>query len=79
MQFVTGNEVVNSFPLNSSQWSAKFFNPGDYELRILEDRNQNGIWDPGNYHLKLQPEIVYAIPQKLNIRADWENERDIIL
>ena len=79
LQFVTNNEVVNSYPLNSSQWSAKLFNPADYEVRILEDLNKNGIWDPGNYHLKLQPENVYTVPQKINIRADWENERDIIL
>jgi hypothetical protein len=79
LQFVSNNEVVNSYPLTSSQWSAKLFAPGDYEIRILEDKNRNGSWDPGNYHLKVQPEKVYAIPQKLNIRADWENERDIIL
>ena len=79
LQFVSNNEVVNSFPLPSVQWSVKLLIPGDYEVRILEDLNQNGIWDPGNYHLKLQPEKVYAIPQKINIRADWENERDIIL
>ena len=79
LQFVINNEVVNSFPLNASQWSIKFFNPGDYEIRILEDLNNNGVWDPGNYTLKLQPEKVYGVTQKINIRADWENERDIIL
>lgn len=79
LQFVTNNEVVNSYPLTSAQWSVKLFNPGDYEVRILDDLNRNGVWDPGNYHLKLQPEKVYAIPQKINIRADWDNERDIIL
>ncbi|MEO8414599.1 MAG: Ig-like domain-containing domain [Ginsengibacter sp.] len=79
LEFVLNNEIVNAFPLTSPQWSVKLFNPGDYEVRILEDRNQDGIWDPGNYHLKLQPEKVYAIPQKINIRADWENERDIEL
>jgi uncharacterized protein (DUF2141 family) len=79
LQFVSSNEVVDFYPLTSAQWSAKLFNPGDYEIRILEDVNKNGIWDPGNYHLKLQPEKVYAIPQKINIRADWDNESDIIL
>ncbi|MEP6926344.1 MAG: Ig-like domain-containing protein, partial [Ginsengibacter sp.] len=79
LQFVMNNEVVNSYPINSAQWSVKLFNPGDYEVRILEDVNQNGIWDPGNYHLKIQPEKVYSISQKINIRGDWENERDIIL
>ncbi|MEO8763919.1 MAG: Ig-like domain-containing protein [Ginsengibacter sp.] len=79
LQFVANNEVVNSFPLPSAVWSVKLFNPGDFEVRILEDLNQNGLWDPGNYNLKVQPEKVYAIPQKINIRADWENERDILL
>ena len=79
LQFVSNNEVVKSYPLTSAVWSAKLFNPGDYELRILEDANENGVWDPGNYHLKSQPEKAYAIPQKLNIKANWDNERDIIL
>lgn len=79
LQFVLNNEVVNSYPLTSAKWSVKLFKPGDYDLRILEDVNKNGVWDPGNYHLKLQPEKVYSISQKLNIRADWDNERDIEL
>lgn len=79
LQFVSDNKVVNSYPLTSAKWNEKLFNPGDYELRILEDDNKNGIWDPGNYHLKLQPEKVYAIKQKINIRQDWDNERDIVL
>jgi uncharacterized protein (DUF2141 family) len=79
LQFVTNNEVANSYPLSTTVWNAKLFTPGDYEIRILEDLNGNGTWDPGNYHLKLQPEKVYTIPQKINIRADWDNERDIIL
>jgi uncharacterized protein (DUF2141 family) len=79
LQFVQNDEVVNSYPLTSSTWTSKIFSPGDYDLRILEDINGNGIWDPGNYHLKLQPEKVFAIPKKINIRADWENEIDIIL
>lgn len=79
LQFVANNEVVNSFPVTSATWVQRLFKPGDYELRILDDTNQNGIWDPGNYHLKKQPEKVYSIPQTLTIRADWENEWDIIL
>jgi uncharacterized protein (DUF2141 family) len=79
LQFVTNNEVSNSYPLKSSQWSIKLFNPGDYEVRILEDANHNGIWDTGSYELKRQPEKVYTIPQKINIKANWDNERDIIL
>jgi len=79
LEFVLSNVVVQSYPLTTAQWTAKFFKPGDYELRILEDTNNNGVWDPGNYQLKLQPEKVYSIPKKINIRADWSNEKDIVL
>ncbi len=79
LQFVVNNEIVNSYPLTTSSWSIQLFKPGEYELRILDDTNQNGVWDFGNYHLKKQPEKVYSIPQTLSIRGDWENERDIEL
>lgn len=79
LQFVSNNEVVNSYALTSQKWSTKLFNPGDYEIRILEDLNKNGIWDTGNYIKKLQPEKVYAIPKKIHIRGDWENDIDIEL
>lgn len=79
LQFVNNNEVVNSYPLSSAQLSIALFIPGDYELRILDDTNQNGVWDTGNYELKKQPEKVYSFPQKINIRANWDNEKDIAL
>jgi hypothetical protein len=41
------------------------------------DNNNNGTWDTGNYLLKKQPEQAITIPQKLTVRADWDNERDI--
>ncbi|MEO6187841.1 MAG: hypothetical protein ABIO82_05050, partial [Ginsengibacter sp.] len=79
LQFILNNLLVNSFPLTSPHWQVKLFNPGEYEMRILDDTNENGVWDPGNYELKLQPERAFSIPQKINIRANWENEKDILL
>lgn len=79
LQFVSNNAVVDSFALTSDVLAIKLFNPGNYDLRMLEDTNKNGTWDPGNYHDKKQPEKVVAIPQKLSVRANWDNERDIVL
>ena len=79
LQFVQGEEVKLSFPVKSNQWSNKMMYPGEYEVRILYDSNQNGRWDHGDYSKKLQPEKVTALPQKLSVRANWDNERDIKL
>ena len=79
LQIVKENKVVDSFKLTAPTFSRKLFEPGEYDLRILNDINDNGTWDPGNYQLRKQPEIVTPIPKKLNIRADWDNEMDLIL
>lgn len=79
LQFVQNNLVVDSFKLTSGTFLQKLFAPGDYELRILNDENDNGKWDPGNYHDRKQPEKVIYIHKKINIRSDWDNEYDLIL
>ena len=79
IQFLTGSEIVRSVSVTGSNWSDKLFNPGEYELRILYDANNNGIWDPGSYEKKLQPEKAITLDKKLTIRANWDNERDIEL
>ncbi|MGG9970656.1 Ig-like domain-containing protein [Ferruginibacter sp. SUN002] len=79
LQFCVGNEVRKSIAIENTQWSDKFFPPGEYELRILYDANNDGKWTPGNYSKKLQPEKVITLDKKLSIRANWDNERDIQL
>jgi uncharacterized protein (DUF2141 family) len=79
LQFVQGDNVVKSQAITAREWSDKLFVPGEYELRILYDTNKNGKWDAGSYSQKRQPELVMPLPQKLSIRANWDNERDINL
>lgn len=79
LQFVQNDQVYKSVPITAATWSDKLFEPGEYELRILFDRNRNGKWDPGNYAEKRQPETAITLDQKLTIKANWDNERDIKL
>ena len=79
IQFIEGNKVRFSYPLITTEWSNKLFPPGEFGLRILYDLNNNGAWDPGSYTKKIQPEKAIELPQKITIRADWDNERDIRL
>jgi len=66
-------------PLLSNRYKYKLFRPGEYEVRILFDKNKNRIWDTGNYWQKLQPEKIVARKLKLTIRSNWDNELEINL
>lgn len=79
LQLVNEKGEVNGFSLAGNVFQKKLVVPGTYYIQILEDKNKNGKWDPGNYARKLQPEIVHRISQNISIRANWDNERDIIL
>lgn len=52
-----------------------FLNPGTkYYIRLLADRNGNGIWDTGNYEKGIQPEQVYYFPKVWEMKANFEFE-----
>jgi hypothetical protein len=79
LQILKDNKLIESIKISEKVLTRKLFNPGEYELRILLDKNKNGIWDAGNYKQKRQPEIVNTIKQRLGVRANWDNEIDINL
>ncbi len=79
LQFVQAETIKESFSITSKEWNKKLFPPGEYDLRILYDENNNGKWDPGDYSKKIQPEKVIAITQKVAIRPNWDNEKEIQL
>ncbi len=77
LQLVQNDIIVFSYPMTSNIWQTKMFKPGTYDIRILQDANKNGIWDTGNFYKHIQPEHCIAIPQKLSIRSNWDNEVDV--
>lgn len=78
--FLQSDKIMQQFIFGkSARYDNKLFDPGEYELRILYDENQNGVWDPGNFFEHRQPEKVQPIRRKLNVKANWDNEVDITL
>ncbi len=78
--FIQGEKIISSHTIGRSlRYNDKLFDPGEYEIRILYDTNQNGVWDPGDFYKHRQPEIVVPIRKKLNVKSDWDNEVDITL
>lgn len=77
LQILKNNLLVQSIPITQKTITQKLFLPGEYDIRVLYDTNNNGIWDTGNFKQKKQPEIVIAIKEKLSVRSNWDNELDI--
>lgn len=77
LQMIKGDQIAYSFPVLAGKFSSNRILPGEYTLRILSDNNHNGQWDPGHFKSGRQPEQAITIQQRLSVRADWDNERDI--
>ena len=78
IQFIVNDFIVESKPLTGKDIFFKLFHPGEYEIRVLYDENNNGIWDPGNYKTHKQPEIVQKFKNKISVRANWDNEAELV-
>jgi hypothetical protein len=81
LQLSQGDKVKFSYPIQSALLTIKQLPLGEYTLTILLDNNNNGKWDTGAFYgkQKRQPEIVKWFSTPLNIRANWENEINLIL
>jgi len=81
LQLSQDDKIKFSYPIVSALLTIKQLPLGEYTLSLLLDNNKNGKWDTGSYYgnQKLQPEIVQWFTTPLNIRANWENEINLIL
>ncbi len=64
--------ILSEFIVNKeNKLSFEHLNPGNYRIKIIEDKNNNGKWDSGDYWLKKAPETVRFFPKPITIRANW--------
>lgn len=69
-------QVVQTI-FNQAKVSFSNIEPGEYSVRLVEDVNNNGKWDAGNYFKSEEPEPIFyyyddkGIP-KFSIKANWE-------
>ena len=79
LQVVQNKTVIQAVVLTGKEWYQRLIKPGQYDLRILYDNNKNGVWDPGVFETKTQPEIVEKVKRPVTIKANWDNEVDIAM
>ncbi|MFN5371551.1 MAG: hypothetical protein ACK5B6_08830, partial [Bacteroidia bacterium] len=67
--------LIQSRKVNSTETLVfKSLLPGEYTIRLIEDRDANGSWTGGSLQHKKQPERMYYYPDKFTVRAGWDLE-----
>lgn len=67
--------LIQSRKVNSTETLVfKSLLPGEYTIRLIEDRDANGSWTGGSLRQKQQPERMYYFPEKFTVRAGWDLE-----
>ncbi|WMJ71991.1 Ig-like domain-containing protein [Cytophagaceae bacterium ABcell3] len=72
----TRHQVITRV-INATTFNFPFLEPGQYQLRYIQDLNANQRWDSGNLLEQRQPEPVIFYRETINVRANWEI-RDIV-
>jgi len=57
----------------SFEYTFESIKPKKYIIRVVEDDNENGKWDSGNYLQKRKPEKIYT-KTVTEMRPDWDAE-----
>jgi hypothetical protein len=73
---VVAEQYIEMSLTTSAEQLLKFKNllPGNYFLKVIEDKNQNKKWDTGNVLHQKQPETIYFNALAIKLLADWDSE-----
>lgn len=74
VQTIKDGKPIFSTPISSPTDSYKLneLAPGQYTFIIIEDENNNGKWDVGDYVTRRQPETLNVFSTPTKVRANWE-------
>lgn len=76
VQVLSGDNPVRTTPVVNGVADFRHMQPGKYYIRVYEDFNGNGLFDPGDYDKNLQPDMVYYYPKSITLKKNWDKEQD---
>jgi hypothetical protein len=67
--------LIRQFPLEEKgDFVFDYLDPGQYKLKVVFDKNNNGHWDSGHYLKMVQPEQVTWFTKNIEVRGNWQLE-----
>ena len=77
-EIVMAEQYIEMSLTTSAEQHIKFKNlmPGNYFVKVIEDKNQNKSGIPEVILNQKQPEIIYFNAQIIKLLADWDSETE---
>lgn len=77
-EIIVAEHYIEMSLASSAEQLIKFKNlaPGNYFVKVIEDKNQNKKWDTGSILNQKQPELIYFNAQIIKLLADWDSETE---
>lgn len=79
------NQVVREqYLLNTTNFEFTKLEATTYKIQVIQDKNGNKRWDPGNYNKNIQPELIFYYldeetgNDEIILRGKWTLEDQII-
>ena len=71
-----GKTLDKQIITQTQELSFEYLDPGKYKLKATLDLDANGVWSPGNFDKRLQPEKIVFYNGTLEVRANWDIDLD---
>lgn len=69
------DELINEFYDKHIQvFVVPYLKPGEYQVKLIVDKNKNRKWDNGDYNKLLQPEKLIIYNEIITIQENWDND-----
>ncbi|MDG1763499.1 MAG: Ig-like domain-containing protein [Flavobacteriaceae bacterium] len=74
IELLKNDDVIRRFdtPVEGNNYRFELLDAGNYRVRLIEDPNENKLWDTGSYLEKIQPEKVIYYWKEIDLRANWD-------
>ncbi len=81
LELLDGNENVLQSKIirDDGTYRFEYLDPATYSVRLIDDKDETGKWDTGNYLMREQPDPVYMFPETLQVRENWDVEMPWII
>jgi hypothetical protein len=78
-QLLQNEKVISQFDFSEKPYALTEIIPGKYQLKFIEDTDQNGEWTTGSWEDKTSAERVFNYPTEITIRSNWDLELEWII